>query len=151
MASDEVLSAIPHRPPFLFVDEVVERNETSLTAKRYISADEPFFEGHYPRNPIMPGVLLSEAVVQAGAILLADLRKDDGEVGEDVVPVLTKISEARFRSMVKPGETVYLTAKLKEKMGGFVFMEGAAKTEDGRRIMNLSFSVALRSLLSEIR
>lgn len=145
MASDEVLRAIPHRPPFLFIDEVVERGESSLTARRYIGPDEPFFEGHYPGNPIMPGVLISEAVVQAGAILLADIMKDETERGDDVVPVLTKISDARFRAMVKPGETIYLTAKFKEKMGGFVFMEGAARTESGKRIMSLSYSVALRS------
>lgn len=143
MPTEEVLQAIPHRPPFLFIDEIVERSDNSLTAKRFVPATEAFFQGHYPGNPIMPGVLISEAVFQAGAIFLTGLLAEDLAAEPDLVPVLTKISGARFKSIVRPGDTLYVTVNYKEKLGRFIFMDGSVKTEDGRMIMTISFSVAL--------
>lgn len=145
MATEEVLNAIPHRPPFLFVDEVVEHTENSLTARRHIPETESFFEGHYPNNPIMPGVLISEAVFQTGAILMSRLFSDKIAQDKSLVPVLSKISNARFKSIVRPGDTLLITATYKESMGSFSFMDGSVKTEDGRRIMTVSFCVALAS------
>ena len=143
MATNEILQAIPHRPPFLFLDEVVERSENSLTAKRHVSDSEPFFEGHYPENPIMPGVLISEAVFQAGAVFLNSLLKEEMETHPNLVPVLTKIADARFRSIVRPGDDLIITVSLKEKMGGFIFMNGSVKNGRGQKVMNVTFSVAL--------
>ena len=143
MATNEILQAIPHRPPFLFLDEIVERTESSLTAKRHVSDSEPFFEGHYPGNPIMPGVLISEAVFQAGAVFLAGLLEEEMEENPNLVPVLTKISDARFRSIVRPGDDLVITVSLKEKMGRFIFMNGSVKNSRGQKVMNATFSVAL--------
>ncbi len=143
MATNEILQAIPHRPPFLFLDEVVERSENSLTAKRHVSDSEPFFEGHYPGNPIMPGVLISEAVFQAGAVFLTSLLEEEMETNPNLVPVLTKISDARFRSIVRPGDDLLITVSLKEKMGRFIFMNGSVKNGRGQKVMNVTFSVAL--------
>ena len=143
MATDEILQAIPHRPPFLFVDEVVEQDENSLTAKRHVSESEAFFEGHYPGNPIMPGVLISEAVFQAGAIFLTRLLAEEIEADPDMVPVLTKITDARFKSIVRPGDDLFITVTLKEKMSRFIFMNGAVKNGQGKRVMTVTFSVAL--------
>ena len=143
MATDEILQAIPHRPPFLFVDEVVEQSVDSLTAKKHVDASEAFFEGHYPGNPIMPGVLISEAVFQTGAIFLTRLLAGELESDSDMVPVLTKIVDARFRSIVRPGDDLYITVKLKEKAGRFIFMAGGVKNGEGKRVMNVTFSVAL--------
>ncbi|MDQ8203179.1 3-hydroxyacyl-ACP dehydratase FabZ family protein [Pelagicoccus sp. SDUM812003] len=143
MASEEILQAIPHRPPFLFVDEIVEQTDDYLTTRRFVSETESFFEGHYPGNPIMPGVIISEAVFQTGAIYLTRLLADEILEDPELVPVLTKISDARFKSIVKPNETLYITARYKEKLGRFIFMDGSVKTEDGRRVMTVSFSVAL--------
>lgn len=143
MATNEILQAIPHRPPFLFLDEIVERTENSLTAKRHVSESEPFFEGHYPGNPIMPGVLISEAVFQAGAVFLSELLSDEIEANPSLVPVLTKISDARFRNAVKPGDDLIISVSLKEKMGRFIFMNGSVKNGRGQKVMNVTFSVAL--------
>ena len=143
MATNEILQAIPHRPPFLFLDEVVESSENSLTAKRHVSDSEPFFEGHYPGNPIMPGVLISEAVFQAGAVFLTSLLEEEMETNPNLVPVLTKISDARFRSIVRPGDDLLITVSLKEKMGRFIFMNGSVKNGRGQKVMNVTFSVAL--------
>ncbi len=149
MATDEVLNAIPHRPPFLFVDEVVEETEDTLTARRYVPETEAFFQGHYPNNPIMPGVLISEAVFQTGAILMSRLFADKIKEDPTLVPVLSKITNARFKSIVRPGDTLLITAKYKESMSNFSFMDGSVKTEDGRRVMNVSFCVALAGAESE--
>lgn len=143
MATEEILNAIPHRPPFLFVDEIVEQTDDSLTTRRYVPETESFFEGHYPGNPIMPGVIISEAVFQTGAIYLTRILANELIEDPELVPVLTKISDARFKSMVRPRDTLLITARFKEKLGRFIFMEGSVKTEDGRRVMNVSFSVAL--------
>lgn len=143
MAHEDVLQAIPHRPPFLFIDEVLEETEDTLTAKRYVPETEEFFKGHYPGNPIMPGVLISEAVFQAGAIYLSRLLAKDIEADPDLVPVLTKISDARFKSIVRPGDTLIITVKYKEKMGRFIFMDGSVQNGEGKKVMTVSFSVAL--------
>lgn len=149
MATDEVLNAIPHRPPFLFVDEVVEETEDSLTARRHVPETEAFFEGHYPNNPIMPGVLISEAVFQTGAIFMSRLFADKIKDDPTLVPVLSKITNARFKNIVRPGDTLLITAKFKESMANFTFMDGSVKTEDGRRVMTVSFCVALAGSQSE--
>jgi len=73
--NDEILNTIPHRPPFLFVDEIVEQDDERIHTRKTVDADEPFFKGHYPDYPIMPGVLVCECVFQAGALLIVD---DDG-------------------------------------------------------------------------
>lgn len=145
MATDDVLNAIPHRPPFLFVDEVVEQTEHSLTSRRHVPDTEAFFEGHYPNNPIMPGVIISEAVFQTGAILMSRLFADKLKADPTLVPVLSKIEKARFKSIVRPGDTLLITARFKESVSSFSFMDGSVTTEDGRRVMTVSFCVALVS------
>ena len=69
---EEIHRRIPHRKPFLFIDEIVEISENGAVARLTVSPELPFFEGHYPGNPIMPGVLLCESVFQTGAIYLAE-------------------------------------------------------------------------------
>ncbi|MBD5779168.1 beta-hydroxyacyl-ACP dehydratase [Pelagicoccus sp. NFK12] len=145
MATEEVLNAIPHRPPFLFVDEVVEASENSLTARRHVPDTESFFEGHYPNNPIMPGVIISEAVFQTGAIYMSRLFADKIKNDPSLVPVLSKIENARFKSIVRPNDTLLITVKYKESVGAFSFLDGSVQTEDGRKVMTVSFCVALAS------
>ena len=84
---EAIHAAIPHREPFLFLDRIVERSEMAIEAEWDVRADAPFLEGHYPGQPLVPGVLLCESVFQAGAILCAT-----SEPKEDGVPVLTKIT-----------------------------------------------------------
>jgi len=143
MATDEVLHSIPHRPPFLFLDEIVESDDRRLVAKRKVREDEPFFQGHYPGNPIMPGVLVSEAVFQAGAALLSRLFADDLARDPELAPMLVKIEDARFKRVTRPGDTLVLKVSFREKMGRFLFLDGAAETEGGQTVMTVSFGVAL--------
>jgi len=144
--SDNVTDLIPHRPPFLFVDEIVSETADSLVAKRTFRADEFFYKGHYPGQPITPGVLLCEAVFQTGALLMSKRAKAAGAAAGEQggVPLLARVSDVKFRNPVFPGETVELTVKIKEVMGGFTMMSGAI-TSAGKRVLSVDFAVAWKT------
>ena len=135
---EDVLNAIPHRPPFLFVDKIVELTETKIKTTKEISPDEPFFKGHYPGNPIMPGVLICESIFQTGAILLSSMM---GDVGEGT-PVLTRISNAKFKNIVKPGALLEIEAEVVEKVSNAFFLKGSASSA-GKTAVTVEFAVSL--------
>ena len=139
---DEILRSIPHRPPFLFIDEIVEIREDGVTCKRKIRLEEPQFEGHYPGNPIMPGVLLCEACFQTGAIFLAKQIEKEGKSLDDVTPVLSRITDARFKQMVKPGDEITIEVTMKETISRFFFMS-AKVLKDGKPAMTIGFALAM--------
>jgi 3-hydroxyacyl-[acyl-carrier-protein] dehydratase len=140
-----VTDLIPHRPPFLFVDEIVSQATDGLVARRTWRAEEDFYKGHYPGAPITPGVLLCEAVFQTAACYMAlKARAASGKPGEGV-PLIAKISDVRFRSPVYPGDTVLLEVKQKDALGGFTMLTGNIKKADGTRVMNVDFSVAWKT------
>lgn len=140
-----VISLIPHRPPFLFVDEIVSRDATSAVGRRTWRADEDFYKGHYPGAPITPGVLLCEAVFQTAACHLAMKTIEAGANPSAGVPLIAKIGETRFRNPVYPGDTVLIEVKEKDALGGFTMMAGAMKKADGTRVMSIEFSVAWKT------
>jgi 3-hydroxyacyl-[acyl-carrier-protein] dehydratase len=136
----DIHDAIPHREPFLFLDRIVERADSAITAEWDVRADAPFFVGHYPGHPIVPGVLLCESVFQAGAILCSQDARD--HVPPGAVPVLTKIGEARFKHLVGPGETLRIHVTLDERVGSARFMTGRV-TSAGRTVLRVEFAVTL--------
>jgi len=140
-----VTDLIPHRPPFLFVDEVVSETADSLTAKRTWRAEEDFYKGHYPNAPITPGVLLCEAVFQTGALFMAKQALAAGAKPGEGVPLLAKIADVRFRNPIYPGDTILIEVKKKEVMGGFTMMSGAIKKADGTRVLTVDFAVAWKT------
>ena len=107
-----------------------------------IRPDISFFEGHYPGNPIMPGVLLCEAVFQTGAIFLADHLKSESLIDESVTPVLSRIRDARFKRMVKPGDDIEISVTLGDKMGQFFSMSGEVRKE-GKVALTISYALAM--------
>lgn len=140
---EDIYQSIPHRPPFLFVDEIVEIKENSAVCKRTLRAEEFFFEGHYPGNPITPGVLLCESVFQCGAIFLVKKWERQGAASpQGKTPVLSRIQDARFKRMVKPGDTVEIEATFKEELRGFQFMKGVVR-KDGKVALQIEFVLAL--------
>ena len=143
----EVEKLIPHRPPFLFVDEIVSHTGETLTARRTWRADEDFYKGHYPGAPITPGVLLCESVFQTGALLMARLFADQGPGG---VPLLAKVGDVRFRNPVYPGETTLIEVKRKETLGGIHMMSGSIKSGD-KRVLTVEFAVAWKTPEGQVK
>lgn len=119
---------IPHRDPFLWVDTVIEVSDNRLRAQKTIHPDLDIFQGHYPQYPIMPGVLLCEAVFQAGAILLSEIfiREHMDEESEILknLPVLTRIQSAKFKREVHPGDTITIEVSLTERISNAWFLKG---------------------------
>jgi len=138
----QVTDLIPHRPPFLFVDEIVTQTGDSLVARRTWRAEEDFYQGHYPGAPITPGVLLCESVFQTGALLLAG--KFAGQGKPEGVPLLAKVENVRFRSPVYPGDTTSIEVKINEVAGGFYLMSGQIKNGD-KRVLSVEFAVAWKT------
>ena len=138
----QVTDLIPHRPPFLFVDEIVAQTGDSLVARRTWRAEEDFYQGHYPGAPITPGVLLCESVFQTGALLLAG--KFAGQGKPEGVPLLAKVENVRFRSPVYPGDTTTIEVKINEVAGGFYLMAGQIKNGD-KRVLSVEFAVAWKT------
>ena len=138
----QVTDLIPHRPPFLFVDRIISERPDGLVAERTFRAEEDFYRGHYPGAPITPGVLLCEAVFQAGALYLVRQTHATGTSLGAGMPLLAKISDVRFRNPVYPGDTVIIDVKKKEELGGFTMMSGAIRKADGTRVLTADFTVA---------
>jgi len=139
---EEIHRRIPHRPPFLFIDKILNVSDSGAEASLTVKPEFPFFEGHYPGNPIMPGVLLCESVFQTGAVFLADLLKEESLTDESVTPVLTRIRDARFKRMVLPGDEVEISVSLGDRMGKFFNLTGQIKN-NGKICLTISFALAL--------
>ena len=137
---EEVKAAIPHREPFLFVDEIVECDGNRILCKKTFHADEHFFVGHYPGNPIVPGVLQCEAAMQAGAILLTRIFDKEDMLGRS--PVVAKMEKVRFREMVRPGDTLMLEVEFRDRVAGVYFMHCKA-TVNGKTSVQFDVACAL--------
>jgi len=134
------IGAIPHRPPFLFVDEIIELAEDRIVTTKLADASLDFFRGHYPHFPVMPGVLVCECCLQAGALLIAHrLGEYDTSKG---VPVVTRIQDARFRRMVRPGDLLRVEVRLDDALDGAFHMSGRA-TVNGQRCTDVKFACML--------
>ena len=104
----QIQKLLPHRYPFLLVDKVIEcEANVRLLAVKNVTFNEPFFQGHFPSNPIFPGVLMLEALAQATALLTA---QSDNEFGEGTTYYLAGIDKARFKRQVGPGDQLLLEA-----------------------------------------
>ena len=138
--SQEILDAIPHRPPFLLVDRIVERTENRLVGEKTFTGGEEFFAGHYPNYPLVPGVLLCEAAMQCGAILLS--RQFAADAGR--VPVATRMNDVRFKRMVRPGETLLMEVELTERLADAFFLT-AKVTVEGKVAVRFQFACTAAS------
>jgi 3-hydroxyacyl-[acyl-carrier-protein] dehydratase len=130
---------IPHRDPFLLVDRVLDRTEAAIEVERFVDPALDCLRGHYPGHPLLPGVLIAETCFQAAALLLADPARPFAP--GDPVPVLTRIEDARYRRMVRPGDTLRARVELVEALGTARWMKGTV-TCDGERVLSIRFVVA---------
>ena len=137
MPEEIVLNSIPHRPPFLFVDRVVELSDDKIIAERKLQNDEFFFKGHYPKMPLMPGVLMCEAIFQTAGVFMSQKLLKDADISGKV-PVLTRVESAKFKRMAFPGDVLTLEATFTQKIKDFYFFKGCAKKE-GQTLVSIEF------------
>lgn len=138
MSLEAIKAAIPHREPFLLIDEIVEQSEDRIVCRKTFTGDEFWYQGHYPKFPITPGVLLCEAAMQAGAVLLSKRVADD----PSAVPVATRANNVQFKKMVRPGDTVLIETSLVEQLSNAFFMK-ARVTVDGKVATRFDFACTL--------
>lgn len=123
----KVMEMLPHRYPFLLVDKIIEiKPNESATVIKNVTFNEPFFQGHFPNNPVMPGVLIVEALAQTGIILVAGTASE--MAGKTMY--LMSIEKANFRKIVQPGDTMYLTVSKVFARQNAWKLRGEAKVND---------------------
>jgi 3-hydroxyacyl-[acyl-carrier-protein] dehydratase len=125
MNHEQITALIPHRYPFLFLDAVTgyEPGKT-IDGYKLVSADEPFFQGHFPGKPIMPGVLIMEALAQLGCVFIS---LEMGGLAGTVTPLFLGIDKAKFRAMVVPGQRLDMHADLLQMRRGIVKVNVVAR------------------------
>jgi len=127
MTIDEIKKMLPHRYPFLFVDSVLEITQEKIIAQKNCTNNEPFFQGHFPDYPIMPGVLQVEGLAQAAGIFLKNKYKD--ELDESIIPLFLGIDKARFKREIRPSDVLIYEVTLEEKRETIFFVSGKISCE----------------------
>ena len=131
----EITDLIPQREPFLFVDKILKKEEGYILTEKNLTGDEDFFKGHFPSNPIMPGVLIQEAAFQTGALLMAKEGESSG------LGVVTKVEKARFKDFVRPKDTMTIEVKLVEKISNAFYMQGKVRVKE-KVVASINFTCA---------
>jgi beta-hydroxyacyl-ACP dehydratase FabZ len=109
----EILNLLPHRYPFLLVDKILEQEENKIVGVKNVTINEPFFQGHFPGHPIMPGVLIIEAMAQTGGVLIFSKEENKGEI-----PLFAAIDKAKFKKPVYPGDQLIIKVEILKMLRG---------------------------------
>lgn len=146
---NEIMGLLPHRYPFLLVDRIEEVINTDtvkeVTGYKNVTFNEPFFQGHFPDEPVMPGVIILEAMGQVGAVLMK--MQKEFQTDERKLVYLTSIDNAKFRKPVKPGDQLRTTARLKRRHGNTGKFELVA-TVDGEVVAQAEMGFHIASGLT---
>jgi len=116
----EILNLLPHRYPFLLVDKILEQEENKIVGVKNVTINEPFFQGHFPGHPVMPGVLILEAMAQTGGVLMFSKEENKGKI-----PLFAGVDKARFKKPVYPGDQLIIKVEIIKMVMGM----GKAKAE----------------------
>lgn len=135
MNREEIMTILPHRDNMLLLDDVERKNGTAV-GHYTVRGDEFFLKGHFPDHPIVPGVILCEILAQSACVLMQDA------MSEGTLPVYTGLNHVKFRSPVKPGDTVETRCCIKRAKHPFYFAEGTVSV-DGRLCVSAEFSFAV--------
>lgn len=134
----EIMDIIPHRQPFLLIDTIEELEEgVRAVGKKCVSFNEPYFAGHFPQNPVMPGVLIIEAMAQTGAVAILGLPEWKGKTAYFV-----GIDQAKFKQKVHPGDVLILETKI-VKIKGPIGVGEATATVDGKLVAKAQLTFAI--------
>lgn len=139
MNIEEIKKIIPHREPMLLVDEVVLNEDGTATGYYNVRGNEFFLQGHFPDNPIVPGVIQCEMMAQASCIMFEAQMQE-----EKVIPVYTGLNKVKFRGQIKPGDRIKIDTKLVKERHPLYFLHGELSV-DGKVCMNGDFSFAIVS------
>lgn len=126
----KIQSFIPHRFPFLLVDRVISIAENEIIALKNVTINEPFFQGHFPSSPVMPGVLIVEALAQAAGVYMGYQLEQQGQSMEDKLMFFMSIDQVKFRQVVAPGDQLVLHVSLVQKRGTIAKFEAKAMVSD---------------------
>ncbi len=138
MSAKEIMEIIPHRQPFMLLDTVEELEPGKRTvAKKCVSYNEPFFQGHFPGEPVMPGVLIVEALAQAGAVAILSLEENKGKTA-----YFAAIQSAKFKKKVVPGDVLMLETEI-IKQKGSIGVGKATATVDGKIAVQAELTFAV--------
>lgn len=135
MNKEEIMKVLPHRDDMLLLDEVKKEGETAFGFYK-VKGDEFFLRGHFPGNPIVPGVILCEILAQSACVLLAD------QITSDKTPMYTGLNNVKFRNPVKPGDTIQTEVNLTRVRPPFYSAKGKV-TVDGKLCVSAEFSFAV--------
>ncbi|RCW77415.1 3-hydroxyacyl-ACP dehydratase FabZ [Saliterribacillus persicus] len=138
MDVQEIKEIIPHRYPFLLVDQILEIEEKRIVGKKNVTINEPFFQGHFPDYPVMPGVLIVEALAQVGAVSILSKDGNRGKIG-----FLAGIDKCRFKRQVKPGDTLNLEVEI-IRVKGPIGKGKAIATVDGELACEAEITFAVK-------
>lgn len=147
MAKDilEVMKILPHRYPFLMVDRITELTAEKVVGIKNVSINEPFFQGHFPGNPVMPGVMIVEALAQAGGILAFELLSEP----KNSSVYLMGLDKVRFRKPVRPGDQLLLKLEVMKQRGPIFKMRGEAFV-DGQLVAEAELMATIDSGKPEV-
>ena len=123
--TDEIRKILPHRYPMLLVDRILELDETHIVGIKNVTSNEPFFNGHFPDFPVMPGVLIIEAMAQTAGVQVLSTIPDRGSK----LVLLASVEEAKFRKPVRPGDQLVITMTLLKRKASLAKMSGVAKVD----------------------
>jgi len=137
---DEIMKVLPHRYPFLLVDRIIEVEDKRIVGIKNVTINEPFFQGHFPGHPIMPGVLIVEAMAQTGGMLLMGMV---GEPYDRKVVYFMSLDNVKFRRPVKPGDTLRLELEMVQQRGAVCKMHGVARV-DGEVVAEADMAAMVR-------
>ena len=138
LTNQEIQKIIPHRYPFLLVDKIIEMADNHVTGLKNVTINEPFFQGHFPGNPVMPGVLQLEAMAQVGGILLMNTIENY----KDVWVYIAGIDKARFKRPVIPGDIIRFELELVSLRRNICAMNGKA-TVDGELVSSANMLASI--------
>lgn len=138
LSAKEIMEIIPHRQPFMLLDTIEELTPgIKAVAKKCVSYNEPFFQGHFPTEPVMPGVLIIEALAQAGAAAILSLEENKGKTA-----YFAAINGAKFKKKVVPGDVLLLETEI-IKSKGSIGIGRATATVEGKTVVQAELTFAL--------
>lgn len=131
---------IPQRKPFLFIDKIIEHDSQNLKAEFTFHEDLDFFKGHFPNNPIVPGVILNEACFQSAAALIGATKVQSAK--KDLA-VVSRIQSAKFKQMVRPNETIIIDTTLVEMIDQAAYFKSIIRNQEKQKVLIIEFACTL--------